>query len=102
MNGGLDESGTTVIIAGVKRQSEDGKFAAYLGNAGDSRGILLRLSRADEPKIVDLDEEKETGKIGVSRPVETYSEWEELVASSDHKPDEKVERMRIEKAGGYV
>ena len=61
----------------MKRQTEAGKFAAYLGNAGDSRGILLRLSRDEE------------------RKVETYSEWEELIASDDHKPDRPDEKKRI-------
>lgn len=62
MNNGMEESGTTVIITGVKKQWDD-KYSWYLGNCGDSRGILVRLKRAspndeEKPFIQSLDENK--------------------------------------------
>jgi serine/threonine protein phosphatase PrpC len=71
MNNGKEDSGSTCVTAGVRRQG-DGKFACFVANAGDSRGILVR--RKDRV----------------------------VVASEDHKPDRADEKERITAAGGYV
>jgi serine/threonine protein phosphatase PrpC len=71
MNNGKEESGSTCVTAGIRRQG-DGKFACFVANTGDSRGILLR--RKDRV----------------------------IVASEDHKPDRGDEKERITAAGGYV
>jgi serine/threonine protein phosphatase PrpC len=71
MNNGKEDSGSTCVTAGVRRQG-DGKFACFIANAGDSRGILVR--RKDRV----------------------------VVASEDHKPDRADEKERINAAGGRV
>jgi serine/threonine protein phosphatase PrpC len=71
MNNGKEESGSTCVTAGIRRQG-DGKFACFIANAGDSRGVLIR--RKDRV----------------------------VVASEDHKPDRADEKERIVAAGGYV
>lgn len=52
----------------------------------------------EEPYIQDLDEVKEdedSDKL-------TFEKYEEIIASTDHKPDLGVERKRIKAAGGFV
>ena len=71
MNNGKEDSGCTCVTAGVRRRG-DGKFACFLANAGDSRGILVR--RKDRV----------------------------VVASEDHKPNRADEKERINAAGGRV
>jgi len=131
MNDGQDESGTTVIIGGVKRHADDDKFGCYLGNAGDSRGILVRLkpdlpddwlekleSRDTATDAGDDDEDEspkdDDGPMGAGsldtkrakankrRIPSDAAPWAELIDSIDHKPDDDEEMARIEKAGGFV
>lgn len=131
MNDGQDESGTTVIIGGVKRHADDDKFGCYLGNAGDSRGILLRIkpdladdwlekleSRDTATDAGDDDEDKspsnDDGPMGAGSADAARAKankrlikgnaapWGELIDSVDHKPDDDEEMARIEAAGGFV
>eukprot|EP00630_Chrysocystis_fragilis_P009744 CAMPEP_0197405424 /NCGR_PEP_ID=MMETSP1165-20131217/24372_1 /TAXON_ID=284809 /ORGANISM="Chrysocystis fragilis, Strain CCMP3189" /LENGTH=383 /DNA_ID=CAMNT_0042931741 /DNA_START=33 /DNA_END=1184 /DNA_ORIENTATION=- len=70
-----DQSGSTCVVAGVRRR-EDGGLEAFIANAGDSRGLVVRR-RANEPPAV-------------------------VAASEDHKPDRDDEHARIAAAGGFV
>jgi serine/threonine protein phosphatase PrpC len=67
---GKDRSGTTAVIALITPD------LIYLGNCGDSRGILQR---------------GELNELGQGE-----------YATADHKPYNEKEKMRIEKAGGTV
>eukprot|EP00439_Symbiodinium_sp_Y106_P087465 s2_g56.t2 len=75
--GGMASCGSTCVAAGVevKDSKDPGIFSCFLANAGDSRGLLVRLRQGAEPVIV---------------------------ASQDHKPDLPAERERISRAGGFV
>lgn len=72
-----DQSGSTCVVAGLRRRDDDGSFEAFIANAGDSRGIALRRRANDAPPEI-------------------------IAASEDHKPDRDDERARISAAGGFV
>lgn len=72
-----DQSGSTCVVAGLRKRA-DGAFSAFVANAGDSRGILVRRSPSGN------------------------AAGEHLVASEDHKPDRPDEHARIAAAGGFV
>ena len=38
---GKEESGSTITAAGAMQQ-KNGSYSAYIANAGDSRGLLIR------------------------------------------------------------
>jgi protein phosphatase 1L len=67
---GFYEDGTTSIVA-IVRDDE-----IFVGNAGDSRAMLIRKDTEAKNRVVEL--------------------------SQDHKPNRRDEQERIEKAGGIV
>lgn len=68
------QSGSTCVVAGIRRRRDNNVYEAFIANAGDSRGLIVRR------------------RPGV----------EVLAASDDHKPDRHDEHARIAAAGGYV
>lgn len=123
MDDGREPSGTTSISAGLKFQPDE-KYTGYLANAGDSRGILLRLrgpntapgsahvSTSVNVGVVTMKAGADTDLPEKGTPVEeagkllevlTIGDREfEFLASIDNKPDRKDEQKRIEDAGGNV
>jgi serine/threonine protein phosphatase PrpC len=67
-----DQSGSTCVVGGVKKLG-DNAYGAFLANAGDSRGLIVRRSARAA-----------------------------AAASDDHKPDRDDEMRRIADAGGFV
>ncbi|KAJ1456658.1 phosphatase 2C-like domain-containing protein [Pelagophyceae sp. CCMP2097] len=74
-----DQSGSTCVVAGLRlRERLEGaprEYDAFIANAGDSRGLLIRRTSATAA---------------------------EVVATDDHKPDRPDELARIQAAGGFV
>lgn len=69
-----ESSGATCVVAGVRKQ-QDGRYACYLANAGDSRGLLIRR---------------------------TSQTVHHIVASEDHKPNREDEQARVLAANGFL
>ena len=67
-----DQSGSTCVVGGVKKLG-DNAYGAFLANAGDSRGLVVRRAARAA-----------------------------AAASDDHKPDRDDEMRRIADAGGFV
>ncbi|KAK7249802.1 manganese ion binding protein [Aureococcus anophagefferens] len=67
-----DQSGSTCVVGGVRKLGENA-YGAFLANAGDSRGLVVRRSARAA-----------------------------AAASDDHKPDRDDEMRRIADAGGFV